>query len=155
VNLLKSIAILSCLALFCMVFTPAAQASLWNQATKLHFNEPIEVPGVVLPAGTYWFVLESNQTDRNLVEILNAQRTRLYTTVTTIPALRRHEPGRTEVVFAERRSQPDALWKWYYPGLQTGHQFLYPGHEQKNLRRDEKEVVLTPPISSAQPNGVG
>jgi hypothetical protein len=148
---LKSIAILSCLALACMVFAPAARAGLWNQATKLHFNEPIEVPGSVLPAGTYWFVLESSQADRDVVEIFNAERTQLYTTVATIPTIRRHEPSKTEVVFAERHhSQPEALWKWYYPGLQTGHEFLYPQHEEAHLRQDAKQVVVTPKMLSAQ-----
>ena len=51
VSILKSIAIVSCLALTFMAFTPAARADLWNQASKLHFNTPIEVPGVVLPQG--------------------------------------------------------------------------------------------------------
>ena len=59
------------------------------------------------------------------------------------------------MIFAERRSQPDALWKWYYPGLQTGHQFLYPGHEEKHLNRDEKEIVYAPLMSSAQATAVG
>ncbi|MFY9744308.1 MAG: hypothetical protein WA252_02840 [Candidatus Sulfotelmatobacter sp.] len=154
-KLLKSIAILSCLAFTCTVFTPAARADLWNQATELHFNQPVEVPGVVLPAGDYWFVLENNPADRNVVEIFNAQRSQLYATVNTIPTLCQRGPGRTEVVLADRPSQPDALWKWYYPGLQTGQQFLYPGHEEKHLRSDEKQVVLVPPISSAQPNMVG
>lgn len=154
-KIFKSIAAACCLALICLVYTPAARADLWNQASKLHFNHPIEVPGVVLPAGTYWFVLENDSSNRNVVEIFNAQRSTLYTTELTIPALRQYAHGKTEVVFAERRSQPDALLKWYYPGLRTGHQFLYPQHEEKHLRRDEKEVVFALPPSSPQANAIG
>jgi hypothetical protein len=41
-----------CLALFCIVCAPHARADQWNQATKATFNEPIEIPGRVLSAGT-------------------------------------------------------------------------------------------------------
>jgi hypothetical protein len=30
-------------------------ADTWNPATKSTFSEPVEVPGMVLPSGTYWF----------------------------------------------------------------------------------------------------
>jgi hypothetical protein len=153
-NIFKSVGILSCLALACVAFAPTAVADVSNQATKLHFNKPIEVPGVVLPAGTYWFVPENNQGDRNIVEIFNARRTQLVATVATIPALRADTHGRIEVVLAQQHHSPDALWKLYYPGLETGHQFLYPEHEQKRLRQDKEEVVLTPPLSAQTAGGV-
>jgi hypothetical protein len=42
--------------LVCSVFLPTAQADDWDQMMKLTFTQPVEIPGRVLPAGTYWFV---------------------------------------------------------------------------------------------------
>jgi len=36
---------------------PVARASDQDQASKLTFNKAVQIPGRVLPAGTYWFVL--------------------------------------------------------------------------------------------------
>lgn len=155
-NLFRSIAVLSFIAFVCMMFAPVADADTWNQATELHFSQPVTVPGATLPAGTYWFVLQNNDSSRQVVQILDSHRTRLYATEVTVPTVRRHTPGETEIVFAARRySQPEALWKWYYPGLRTGHEFLYPEHEEAHLKRDAKLVVLTAPLSSSHTNSAG
>jgi len=140
-------AIVLCLTLACWIGAPEARADQWNQATKLHFSQPVEVPGRVLPAGTYWFVLANSQSNRNVVEILNSTRTRVDATVTTVPTLHRYTHSRTEVILAEQGHAPDALWKWYYPGRQTGHEFVYPESEQMRLRANEKEVLITPRLS--------
>jgi hypothetical protein len=154
-NRFKSIAVLSCLAFIGMMFVPSARADVWNQATKLHFSQPVETPAVTLPAGTYWFVLQGSDSSREVVQIFNSHRTKLYATEIAVPTMQRHAPAETEIVFAERRhSQPEALWKWYYPGLRTGHEFLYPAQEEMHLRRDAKVVALTQPLSSYR-NAVG
>src|SRR5260370_8051195 len=76
-----------CLALFFTLALPSAMmADEWNQATKLTFSEPVEVPGQVLPAGTYWFTLADNDSDRNIVQICNADRPHLLPTILPIPA---------------------------------------------------------------------
>jgi|SRR5580698_4318553 hypothetical protein len=58
--------------LACAVFLPAAQAGERDQLTKLKFSEPVEIPSHILPAGSYWFVLQDNQSDRNIVQIFTA-----------------------------------------------------------------------------------
>jgi hypothetical protein len=45
------------LVLASVIMLPAARANEYDQATKLTFNQSIQIPGRVLPAGTYWFVL--------------------------------------------------------------------------------------------------
>jgi len=56
-----------------------------NKAIKLTFSESVEVPGQVLSAGTYWFTLADSESDRNIVQMWNADRTRLVATVLAIP----------------------------------------------------------------------
>jgi len=41
----------------CAVSVPVTRDDQSNQATELTFSEPVEIPGVVLPAGTYWFTI--------------------------------------------------------------------------------------------------
>jgi len=63
---------IACAGLFGVMLVPTLKADLWNHKTKLTFSEPIEVPGKVLPAGTYIFKLMDSQADRHIVEIYNA-----------------------------------------------------------------------------------
>jgi hypothetical protein len=145
---LKSMAAILCLMFATVGFVPAAHAGQWSERTELHFNDPVEVPGVVLPAGTYWFVLSSSQSDRNIVEIFDAKQNKLCATLMTEPTLRRHMTPKTEMVVVKRQNSPDALWKWYYPGRRTGHEFVYSTHEESQLRRDAKRVIFSEPMSS-------
>lgn len=124
----KWLVIIFCLALFCTLALPkAAMADAWDQATKLTFNEPVAVPGQVLPAGTYWFTLADNNPDRNVVQIWNADRTHLVTTVLAIPDYRQKTPEKPIINFGERQSgQPEAIQSWFYPGNDYGEEFVYP-----------------------------
>lgn len=125
-----------------------ARADEWNQQTKLSFSQPVEIPGRVLPAGTYWFVLANSQFDRNLVEIFSSDWSEKYATLQTIPEYRAESTGNTEVEFAERpHNQPEALLSWYYPGRLTGHEFLYSSQNEKAFARDIKEDVAAPVLT--------
>ena len=68
-----------------LAFAPAARAGVGNHRTKVEFTEPIEVPGKVLPAGTYTFQLMDSQSDRHLVQIWNANQSELEGTFLTVP----------------------------------------------------------------------
>src|SRR5712691_6230421 len=55
VNTSKWFVVIFCLALFCALALPSTvMADEENQAIKLTFSDPVEVPGQVLPVGTYW-----------------------------------------------------------------------------------------------------
>jgi hypothetical protein len=147
-NVRKSLTIISSLILVCMVMLPAAQADEWNQATKMRFNEAVQIPGRVLPAGTYWFVV-NGQNNQNLVQIFSRNWSRIYATVFTAPTERMEATGRTEIKFAERpHDRPEALYKWYYPGSLTGHEFLYSSKEEKELQRDAKLDLIATPLGT-------
>ncbi|MGB7602498.1 MAG: hypothetical protein WBM24_19505 [Candidatus Sulfotelmatobacter sp.] len=137
-------------ALACAVLLPNARASVWNAMTKITFNEPVEIPGRVLPVGTYLFVLENNQSDRNIVRIYNADQSKLYANLMTIPTYRPKWTNRTEVELVVRGQQkPEALVKWYYPGRLTGYEFLYSTRHEKEFNRDGKRYVTAGPTNAA------
>jgi hypothetical protein len=149
-NIHKVWAIIFCFILAGAVFLPMARADEYNQMTKLTFSEAVEIPGHVLPAGTYWFVLQNNNADRNIVRVFNEDWSKLEATVMAIPTYRQQATNETEIKFAERpHKKPEALLKWYYPGLLTGHEFLYSGRHEKEFSRDAKQDVLTTPITLA------
>jgi hypothetical protein len=82
----------------------AVMADEWDQATKLTFSESVEAPGLILPAGTYWFTLADNDSDRNVVQIWNADRAHLVTTILAIPDCRQNTPQKTIINFEESPS---------------------------------------------------
>ena len=128
---------------FSLFFELAAHADEADQATTITFSQPIQIPGQVLPAGTYLFKLANTDTERNTVQILNAERTVLYATVHTIPT-EPHEPtGDTVIALAEQEGgQPDVLLRWFYPGNETGNEFVYPKQKENELARDKQQTIV-------------
>lgn len=68
------------IGLMCSVFAVAAasvaQAQRIDNKTVLTFSQPVEIPGHVLPAGTYTFKLADSLTDRHIVQVFNADETK-------------------------------------------------------------------------------
>ena len=127
----------------------AAHADEQNQFTTFTFNKPVEIPGQILPAGTYLFKL-ADPDDMNLVRIFNAKGTRVYATLQTIPTERRESTGDTVVVMAEQGAgRPEALLKWFYPGRNTGNQFVYPNQEEQQLAQDRHRTILAKETAEA------
>jgi|SRR5271170_1828897 len=120
----KMVASLALLLAFLMVL-PVARADDQDQATQVTFNQPVEISGRVLPAGTYWFVVAKDVTQHDQVRIYNSDRTMYYGTVLTISAQRLQATDKTVVTFASREpAQPQAVVYWFYPGNTIGHEFL-------------------------------
>jgi Protein of unknown function (DUF2911) len=142
VAIVRNVAALALLLAFLMVL-PAARADQADQATKVTFNQAVQIPGRVLPAGTYWFVLPEDINEHHEVRIFNSDRTMMYAVVFTNNAERLQTTEHTAFTFAERESaQPQAIVTWFYPGSTTGHQFLYPKQVQKELAKDKHDTVV-------------
>ena len=119
---------------FALSFDLPAHANEENQMTKLTFSQSVQVPGRILPAGTYQFVLATNDSNRNIVKIFNADGTELYATIQTISAERGIKAYGTSVTFAQRSNgQPEALVTWFYPGNDIGHEFVYSKQVESEL----------------------
>jgi len=102
---------------------PLAKAEAVDQQTMVALSGPVEVSGVVLPAGQYVFRLADNNADRDIVQIFNADQSHLITTVMAIPATR-PEPGDAVITLEERPSgSPEAIAKWFFAGESEGVEF--------------------------------
>lgn len=150
-NANKLLSIIFCLAFFCALGAPRVMADEWNQATKVTFSGPVEIPGKVLPAGTYWFKLLNNDSDRNIVQVWSTNPRELLATIMTIPDYRLHVRGTNHVIKFEERpsSQPEALKAWFYPGDRYGHEFVYPETRARELAKRTGQPVLSMPDETA------
>jgi hypothetical protein len=51
---------------------------------------------------------------------------------------------------------PDSLLKWFYPGLETGHEFLYPKQKEKELAQDKQQTIeVSPTLSNSGATAAG
>lgn len=136
------------LALVGSTITPA-MADQWNKETRLEVKEPLEIPGKVLAPGTYIFKLADGLSDRNIVEVFSEDargRQNLVTTILAIPSYRMDTPERPVIRLEERASgQPEAIHSWFYPGENTGWEFVYPKSER--LEVSANQAPVEPPSS--------
>jgi hypothetical protein len=126
-----------------VIVLPVAHAGQGDQATRVTFSQPVQIPGRVLPAGTYVFVLPDEANDHFQVRIFNADRTMLIATLLTVDTERSKPADNTVFGFAERGSaQPEAIVTWFYPGETSGHEFIYPKQVEKELASAKQVTVV-------------
>ncbi len=141
-----------------LFFGLAAHADESDESTTITFSHPIQIPGQVLPAGSYLFTLANTVSDRYMVQIFNADRTVLYATLQTVPTVRQDVADHTVVALAEQGTgQPDALLKWFYPGRETGNEFVYPKQEERELAQDRRQTIVAnePTVLNTDAVGAG
>jgi len=118
-----------CTVLVCATLAPGARADQWDKKTIVTFSDSVEVPGQVLPAGTYIFKLADTICDRHIVQIWNADETQILATTITVPNTRLEPRDRSIFQLEERPGGSSmALKAWFYPGDSTGQEFIYSGH---------------------------
>lgn len=136
---------LACLAALLALLTGGpAFADNWNDRTRLHFSNPVKVPGAVLPAGEYVFELADLKSNRHVVQIKSADESQVFATAHAVPVKRQDSQGTTTLTFTPTvKGAPPALKAWYYPGSLYGHEFIYSSDEAKTIANRDKTVVLS------------
>jgi hypothetical protein len=142
----RAVVIMCGIAFVVAMFSPAAWAQSWNKRTMVTFSAPVEIPGIsaqVLPAGTYVFRLLDSLADRHIVQIFNKDESHLYATILAIPNYRLRPTDKTVMTFAERASgEPQAIRAWFYPGDNSGQEFVYPKKRAVELAKITNRPVL-------------
>jgi hypothetical protein len=145
-KLSRALVVAFSVAVLCIVFSSTALAQLWNKKTTVTFSGPVEIPGVgaqVLPAGTYVFKLLDSQSNRHIVQVFNKEETHIYATILAIPNYRLKPTDKTVMTFAERAAgDPEAIRAWFYPGDNSGQEFVYPKKRAAELARITNQPVL-------------
>ncbi len=84
-NRLRLVTLLLGIAFVGAIFLPQAKADEWDKKTIVTFSAPVELPGVVLPPGTYVFKLADSASDRNIVQVFNKNESHVFATVLAVP----------------------------------------------------------------------
>jgi len=137
----------------CILLSSTASAQAWDKKTAVTFSAPVEIPGngaQVLPAGSYIFKLLDSQSDRHIVQVFNRDESHVFATILAIPNYRLRPTDKTVMTFAERASgDPPAIRAWFYPGDNSGQEFVYPKKRAVELARITNQPVLYIPDEEA------
>jgi len=125
-RIVKEVVLALCITLLCALISPGARADSSNKKTIVTFSDSVEIPGQVLPAGTYVFKLVGSDNDRHIVQVWNGNETRVLATILAVPNYRTGPADKSVFEFDERSSDsPMALRSWFYPGDSVGQEFVY------------------------------
>jgi hypothetical protein len=139
-NLRKTLSILGLMLTF-TIMLPVAHADDWNQTTRFTFNQPVQVPGHVLPAGTYFFQLVGD--NHHLVQIFSEDRTTVAI-LYSVPRVRYGRRAEVAITLANRgATQPQAIVAWFFVGETEGHEFLYPKQEEQELAHATQKTFVS------------
>jgi len=135
-----------CLALlFAAVFLWASQAradKAWR--TNLTLAEPTQIPGDVLPAGSYIVKVVNTQESRSIVQFTTPDEAVVVATVLAVPNYRVQAPENTEFVYFQRaEGMGPAIKSWVHPGYNYGVEFVYPKEKAAVLAEKTRETVYT------------
>jgi hypothetical protein len=103
---------------------------------NVHTNEPVAIPGHVLPPGDYLFRMMEADQYPHVVEVMSADGSSLYGLFQVVPAQRLEFGNRSSVTLTD----PDAaglqgISQWYFPGSSDGYQFIY---SKKDIQKEDQ-----------------
>jgi hypothetical protein len=140
-NIRKTVSIVGLILAFAAML-PVLRADETDQATKFTFSQPVQIPGRVLPAGTYLFEMVPN-VNHELVRISSPDRNTVFALIQAIPTYEQGRSGKAAIILAKQEeSRPEAIVAWSYPGRLEGHQFLYPKQVQTELAKDKRDTIV-------------
>jgi hypothetical protein len=115
--------VLFALAALVMAAPQSASAQGLVTGTIATFDQPVEIPGHVLPAGTYSFV----QKGSTIVQVWDKNQSKLFATLITNAAVQsQYSEERQEFEFQEGASDgPKELKAWFLDSGSLGHEFIY------------------------------
>src|SRR5262249_34198827 len=104
-----------------------AKAGDWDKKTTVAFDQDVEIPGQVLPAGTYVFKLFPSNSDRFIVQVWDGSESQLLATLMTIGDSYPNPLGKAYFVLdtsATDEGYPPAVVSWFFAGTDEGRDFI-------------------------------
>ena len=122
------------------VLVRTLNADEWDKRTIIKIHLSIDVQGTVLSPGSYVIKLLDEVSNRDTVEIFRADDNHLIATLFAIPAWKLAPTDNSEFTFYEAAGgRPPALHKWFYPGGNSGFEFV-----RSRRREVAAETQLSP-----------
>jgi hypothetical protein len=128
-----------------------AQESNVNDVTVITFNNPVEMPGVVLEPGSYIFRLAETPS-RNVVQVFKKDNRDVVGQWTFVQADRPRATDETLVMFKETGGTRPAVQYWYFPGEKIGKEFVYPKDQAQRIAARTGQTVQSDdgPVTAAE-----
>jgi LPXTG-motif cell wall-anchored protein len=121
-----------------------AHASEHDKLTYFTFKESFQVPGKILPPGTYQFKLADPDSNRNFVHVLSRDGKKVHALFFTMRGMERDRPANEPLVAFRETAPgiPEAIRGWFYPGEHTGYEFVYPKKQAREIAGRVHQPVL-------------
>ncbi len=134
-----------------LAFTASARAQgPIDEMTRVTFNSPVELPGIVLPAGTYIFRLPDREGARHVLQVLSADRATVYAMLQGVERTRAESSDTVITTFREGSSSaPPAIRTWFFADP-VGFRFMYPKDQAGRIAHRTHERVLTEDRTSTE-----
>jgi hypothetical protein len=155
--MLKRFVSTSVLVVLVFAMASGANAITSDKRTYFTFSQPVALPGMTLPAGTYMFRIANPETSRNVIQVANKQGTESYALLHTIRAERADAPKDSEIRFRETAAgAPPAVGTWWYMGERSGYELMYTKEQLAALNNvvqpapaAAESSVAVPPLEDA------
>jgi hypothetical protein len=134
---IKNIVLLTIAALLlALSLGTRAKADDWDKKTIVTFDQDVEIPGQVLPAGTYVFKLFRSSADRFTVQVWDGSEFQLMATLITIGDSYPNPSGKAYFVLdtsGADEGYPPAVVSWFFAGSDEGRDFIYSGYSTTRM----------------------
>ena len=124
-----------------------AKADDWDKKTTVTFDQDVEIPGQVLPAGTYVFKLFPSNSDRFIVQVWDGSESQLLATLMTIGDSYPNPRGKAYFVLdtsATDEGYPPAVVSWFFAGTDEGRDFIYSGYSTTRMLDNQDNAQSQP-----------
>ena len=128
IRFMTTLFVTACTVIMLVAFPSTTHASDFDKLMLLTFNQPVSLPHVTLPAGTYRFELADPAVDSTLVRVTSENGATLYGMFMTIAENSADAPA-NPVTLEKRHGTAEAITAWFYPGDGIGREFIYPQEE--------------------------
>lgn len=133
---------------------PATKADEWDKKTIVTFDQDVEIPGQVLPAGTYVFKLFRSSSNRNIVQIWTEHEMHLLSTLMTVGDTYPNPTGEAYFVLDMRGTDegyPPVVTSWFFGGGDEGRDFIYSGYSTTRVATNQYQTTYPSDTENPQP----
>src|SRR5215475_8069769 len=141
------IALVSAMVLTALSFGPSTRADDWDKKTIVTFNQDVEIPGQVLPAGAYVFKLMRSSANRHIVQIWVGDESQIVATLMTVGDTYPNRSGKPYFVLDMRGTEegyPPVVASWFFGGSDEGRDFIYSGYSTTRIVPTIDNTVYPP-----------
>lgn len=133
---------------------PLTLADEYDKKTVVTFDQPTEVPGIVLQPGKYVIKLLNSSSNRHIAEIMNEKMDHLYALTFTAAAERLNRGDKTILTFYEGgNGRPQAIRRWFWPGDTNGQEFVYPKDQAAKIAAATNQTVAVGTLPTVKESG--